>query len=160
MRPKIPDQQFHHDLRQSHNIAVLVAAWLTTKGIEAEVNTMRVTPSHGRRHDFTDDGDIMTPEGRIEVKHWPKIAFTCEDDMPYPWIFVDEVYQLEREHSQPLRGYVICNAEVTHAAMIGADTADHWRKIKKNDSRYGVELEWYACPRRLVKFAQIGERDG
>lgn len=162
MRPKIPDEQFHRDLKQSHNITVLVAAWLNTKGFKAEVSTMRVTPSHERRGEFTDDGDITTPGGRIEVKHWQKIEFTSREDMPYPWVFVDEVYQIEREHSQPLLGYVICNASVTHAAMISALTQDHWRKITKIDGRYGVELEWYACPREQVKFAQIGvfdERD-
>ena len=155
MRPKIPDVQFHHDLRQSHNITVIVAAWLTTKGIEAKVNTMRVTPSHTRRHEFTDDGDIATPDGRIEVKHWPKINFTGRHNMPYPWVFVDEVYQIDREHSQPLRGYVICNAPVTHAAMIAVSTQQYWRRVKKKDSRYGIELEWYACPRTRVKFAQM-----
>ncbi len=157
VRPKIEDQKFKGQLRDSHQVCCMVAAWLSGHGLEAEVKTMRVTPNHESRRAYKDDGDITTPDGRIEVKYWPSIHFTSASDMPYRMVFVDEVYQLDRDHSEPLLGYIICNAKVTHAAFIAATTSDLWRKIRRVDSRYGVELEWYAIPRDKIKYRQIGE---
>lgn len=156
MRPKIEDKKFKSQLRDSHQVCCMVAAWLEAHGREATVNTMRVTPDHERRRAYQDDGDISTPDGRIEVKYWPRIHFTSAADMPYRMVFVDEVYQLERDHSEPLLGYIICNAKITHAAFIPATTRDLWRKIKRVDGRYGVELEWYAVPRDKIEYRQIG----
>ena len=92
-----------------------------------------------------------------QLARLPRIHFTGVTDMPYPMVFVDEVYQIDREHSEPLLGYIICNAKVTHAAFIAATTREHWRKVRKFDRRYGVELEWYAIPRDEIQSRQIGE---
>ena len=159
VRPKIEDQKFKGELRDSHQVCCMVAAWLSVHGLEAKVKTMRVTPDHESRRAYKDDGDISTPDGRIEVKYWPHINFTSADDMPYRLVFVDEVYQLEREHTEPLLGYIICNAKITHAAFIPATTSHLWRKVRKHDSRYGTELEWYAIPRERVSYRQIGAVD-
>ncbi len=157
MRDKIEDTKFKSDLRDSHQVCCMVAAWLSGHGLEATVNTMAVTPDHERRRAYRDDGDISTPDGRVEVKYWPSVHFTSADDMPYPMVFVDEVYQIERDHSEPLLGYIICNAKVTHAAFIPATTSHLWRKVKGFDGRYKADLEWYAIPRDKIHYRQIGE---
>lgn len=167
MRPKIPDAQFHADLKRSDHAVLLVCLWLNSKGYRAQRNRLIHTPDYESRHEYTDDGDITIlskldcePIGRVEVKHWPKIQFTSRNTIPYPKVFVDETYQIAREHSLPLFGYAIVNRDATHVAMIGADTVKHWELVKKRDSRYGTELEWYACPRRFVKIARLGENNG
>lgn len=161
-RPKIPDAQFHADLKRSDHAALLVCLWLNSRGYRAQLNKMIHTPDYESRRQYTDDGDITLlhkldcePYGRIEVKHWPNIQFTSRASIPYPQVFVDEVYQIEREHSLELVGYTIVNQDATHVAMIAADTREHWERVKKRDSRYKTELEWYACPRRLVKVARL-----
>lgn len=165
-RPKIPDAQFHADLKRSDYAAFLVCIWLNSKGYRAQMNKLVHCPNYERRHEFTDDGDIKLlspidcePYGRVEVKHWPKIQFTSRESIPYPKVFVDEVYQIERKHSLDLVGYAIVNKDATHVAMISADTSEHWIRVKRRDSRYRTELEWYACPRRLVKVAELGVFD-
>ncbi len=151
-RPAIERNQFKRDLETSNQAATVVAQWFIGRGVGARVNPMRIAPNHASRREYTDDGDISSPRGRIEVKHWPNIAFTGHTDCPYEWVFVDEVYQIDRPHTQPLWGYVIVNADMTVGAFIGAKTREHWRKRRHMDSRYGVELEWYACPKQYVEF--------
>lgn len=152
MRQKIEDRRFHQELKTSHDVVVKVAACLTANGLPSQVKTMRVTPNHARRREYQDDGDITTPKGRVEVKYWPNIHFTCQLDMPYPMVFVDEVYQIDRPHAEKLAGYVICNSRLSHLAIISASTRRHWRKVTKFDKRYSTTLQWYACPRRLLKY--------
>ena len=153
---KVPDHIFRPQLKQSHEIVILVTQWLRDNGYDAQVNTMRVTPDHQSRHNYTDDGDITVGgNARIEVKYWPDIAFRGRDSCPYPWVFVDEVYQIEREHTLPLLGYVIVNGPKTHVAMISENTKIHWEKRKALDKRYNEEREWYACPRKYVLFRSM-----
>jgi hypothetical protein len=153
---RVPDKLFRKQLKESHAVVVMVADWLKDEGYDVRVQTMSVTPSHEERFLYTDDGDIWVGDnGRIEVKYWPNIPFTGRSTCPYSWVFIDEVYQIERHHSRDLKGYVIVNSLYSHVAMIPEVSRILWRKMTKFDSRYKEERTYYAIHKKHVQFASM-----
>lgn len=158
----VSDERFVSSLKKSDEVVRAVAEWLRGQGYEAVARGIEIRPNFAERWEYSDEGDIIVRgNSRVEVKHREQSSFTYRSS----WepenrgvAFVDEVYKIDRKNDRrpPLLGYVIVNREVTHVAMISADTRQHWqirRHVK--DKRQGDHREIYACPLHHVRFRSM-----
>ena len=93
---------------------------------------------------------------RVEHK-MNSFDFTCRDDYPKDYVYVDEVYKYEKKNNIPLLMYVSESANRTHAIVIYSVSKDKWEKIIKMDKNQNRECESYVVNKKHVRFCKIDE---
>lgn len=152
------DADFIKALKASKPIVDLVARVLRERGYNITVPEIKYRPSHDRRMEYRDAGDIILHKNgrdlRIEVKQ-RMINFTCAQDFPFSTVSFDEVYKINDIPPDRLAGYVIVNRAETHMAIIDPATRDEWVAEWRYDPTHEEERHFINCPKELVKFMKL-----
>jgi hypothetical protein len=147
------DPDFIADLRNSSESLWLAARWLWSFGYSVTVPPMAVRAKVQDMGCYSDNGDLWISKGsineRIEVKHRPKLHFTCAADYPFSTVFVDAAHNWDRARIKP-RCYLIFNADLTYMAIVKGNTFPAWRRVEKMDR--GRVRKFYECPIDRVSF--------
>ena len=151
------DAAFVEDWNKSHIYVWAVGQWLRGRGYDVSIKPSVLRPDAASRHKFFDDGDLAITQ-RIEVKHRPSLTFTCAQDYPYPTVFLDETYKIDRHPPQSLFAYIILNAEGSACCVILSGTRSHWVKETIFDKVQNRECENYACPVDRCKFFPLTQK--
>ena len=149
------DAAFIEDWNKSHTYVWVVGQWLCGRGYDVSIKPSILRPEFTTRNKYIDDGDLEIRQ-RIEVKHRPSLAFTCARDYPYPTVFLDEAYKVDRRPPQSLFAYIILNAECSACCVILNSTRQYWVKETIFDKAQGRECENYACPVGRCRFFRRG----
>jgi len=147
------DRQFLGDLAKSRQAVNEFAGLLRSHGVPAWLPPEQTRPDAATRRAYSDAGDVMV-QIRLEHKWRHDLSFTCRDDYPYQTVFIDEVYNFDQKavYGPPL-GYVIENAERTHAAFVYyAITRPHWRIESHFDSKQRRQCDYYVVDKSRVRF--------
>lgn len=128
-----------------------------------------------------DSGDIQI-NAPIQVKRRLNLTFTCEQDYPFPTLFVDEEYQTcpkdprtnkfvyplldwyampEQEKLLRMRwfhAYILCNTELTHAAVVFPISKPQWtlteRRWLHEEQRHG---RFWQVPKSWAFFTPLDD---
>lgn len=147
------EREFIDALNQSGGTVAMVASWMMLHGCDVMIRPTLIRPDFESRNKFADSGDLEI-RLRVEVKQ-RSIAFTSVEDYPYPTVFVDEVFKVDRIKKGALWGYIIINAAKTHACCVKSETRKHWKKIVRFDNKDGQERSFYVCEKRLCHFCRL-----
>lgn len=148
------DAAFVSDWRASQGAVLRVAEWLAGFGGEVVIPAPHLRKDAATRMLEGDRGDILYTEA-VEVKQ-RQIAFTGAADYPFPTVFVDEVYKVDRRVART-RAWVVVNRDGTCLAVIPKATRREWVVVERPDAAQGRVCQWYACPVARVTFVALGE---
>lgn len=110
----------------------------------------------------SDCGDVFIskngqPEKRIEVKHRPKLTFTCQQDWPFKdGMFIANVDVIERGLNN-LSAFITVNGPMTHIGIVGSDTRRYWSQVDVWCSNTNKTERKFQCPMDHVRFRSISE---
>ena len=144
------DPNFGNDLENSTKYVWVAAKLLSNMGYNVTVKCTKLRPSVEEMAEYSDDGDLEINQ-RVEVKHRPKLTFTCQDDFPYETVIVDVAHTWDSAKPKPM-GYFIFNADASAYLVVKGDTSKDWIKVKKYDKAKNREREFYECHKSLCKF--------
>jgi hypothetical protein len=147
------DKDFVKDWNKSHNAVSLIAEFLTRIGFDIQVPELKLRESSKDRLKYTDDGDLLCEERRIEVKHSSK-NFSCADDYPFRSIIIDEEYKI-KDRLHTLKFYVIVSQDMKYAAFIKPKTSGSW-VVKVGYDRYQERVcTWVKVPKELAVYIPL-----
>lgn len=141
---------FKEQLASSYQTVYSVAHWLTGKGYAVTLppHSMAERPEDWEQH--ADSGDLHL-HLRLEVKR-RQIAFTGQEDFPFPDIMVSAKDAYDRADPKPFTYYMV-NKAGTHMAVVRESTKPHWVvKRVKDGRRRDYSQEVYHCPIKHVSF--------
>jgi hypothetical protein len=152
--------EFIKDWIESHGTVSKVCAWLRRIGVEAFLRPPSLRPTEAERWEFSDDGDIAIVEDcqikRVEVKT-RNLEFSTRETYPYPTVFIDETYHVDRLDHIPLLAYVIVSRDRMHCCVIPAHTKDQWGKVTVHDASQGRDCTNYAADPDLCDWRRLDE---
>lgn len=128
--------------RKSHPAVFLVAQWLTWWGWDVRVAPPRESPTFTGRAEYSDRGDIeiVGTDSVIEVKHL-SAQFTGAHDWPYRAEIMLDVRDRVVEQLGRVLAFVSVAKDMRTAAVVDADTSEHWYPNGAHNSIKG-RFEW------------------
>jgi len=103
--------------------------------------------------EYGDSGDLEIMQ-RVEVKHRPRLTFTCKEDFPFRTLIVDVCHAYDRARPKPY-AYIILNREMTVAFVVYCSTFKHWVRVRKLDTAKHREREFYEVPLDFVRVEAV-----
>ena len=146
---------FLRELEASQAAVRAMAMHFVCSGYKVQMPPLQKAPRHEEWGSFSDHGDLIVNDQRIEVKALTA-DFTCQADWPFGTYFiVDGKQSYDRKDPRPFRYYIV-NKAMTHAAMIEVpQTWDQWYVELRADRIQGVNKEYYLCPVEMVRWIKI-----
>ncbi len=140
----------------------IVFKWLDDHGRAVEkLEDNRRAPTEADWKEYVDNGDLLV-DGylHVEVKQLT-YRFTGRKDWPFGSRYiVCAKSQFHRKDPRPDQ-YVTVSPNGCYAAVVDvAATFDRWYKDEIMDWNRGIAQDCYLCPVNLVKWRQIGAREG
>jgi len=145
--PEKDDPDFVEDLKKSETPVLFAAQLLRHKGVEVSLSPFEVRPDVSERYEYQDEADLFARRP-IEVKK-RDLDFSCEDDYPYPSIYIDEKYKLNEE----AWFYMILNESLTHFILAETRLSKRWGESAKRHK--GTELTFVTAPYSCVSFHTV-----
>jgi len=150
---------FQKRLGKSSPTVFAVAEHFHCKGHIVQVNAVHIAPTAAEAEHYLDDGDLFVLL-RYEVKHRPKLSFTCARDYKYEDVMVGRKQSVDRA-GDSVTAYMIVNAARTHAAVINIKkTREFWRVGDERASNTNNIETFYFCPMVLVEFVKLSRFGG
>lgn len=148
------EEAFLSDLERSRASVSRFASLCRAAGVNIWTGPTVVRPSADARSEYADNGDLLV---LLRVEHKDRgLSFTCASDFPYDTVIVDEVYKIDRIPHRPF-WYVSESSDGSMAAVVSSRTMAHWEKMSLYDEAQERRCEFYACPKRLVRFCALDE---
>lgn len=146
-------ERFLADLEKSDHAVWLIARWLHARGNTVKVNAAPKADKPDNWKNYADHGDLEISQ-RVEVKHL-SYDFTGRADWPHGLNYiVCSKHSFDRGIPKPY-AYIHVNREGTHAGIVLAETAKHWRVKEIKDTRYDRVQACYLCPLEHVKWIAL-----
>ena len=145
-------------LDKSQTSVELCCDWLNRKGFKSKILPFTKAEKYKDRWKHVDDGDIISIIGGVECRVEVKgvgVEFTSVATFPYSTVFVDEEFKVNREHSNPLFGYMSVNKQRTGFIAIPGSTKEHWKTVEKWDSKMKEHRSFVECPKPYVKYYEF-----
>jgi hypothetical protein len=144
-------QRFLEHLEKSRQFVDLVDKWLNEAGIKSRVLPMKKAPSHAQWKRYADHGDLITENGRVEVKHLDCL-FSNAETWPFKDFIVCAVHAWDRAEPKPFE-FIYLNKSLTFGARLKGSTRNEWTVGVRKDQRYeSVSQKFYFAPIPLVEF--------
>lgn len=150
------DPTFAADLKSSDAAVIRVALWLRRcYSNHVHLPPLRVRPTVEEMAEYGDGGDLFISKDGVSWKRIEvavrALAFTSAKDFPYRSIIVDAAHRWDRADPKPY-AYIRLNKAVTHAAIISAATAEHWKRTTRRDAGKQRDRTFLECPIEHVQF--------
>lgn len=146
------NKAFTDDFFNSFGSVFAVGAYLQRKGFNVVVPVPEIRPDESERMKYADNGDLLITMP-VQVKH-RSLQFTCANDYPFPTIFIDENYKIEKGRKD-LFMYVIVARDGNHAAVIRRETRRYWVQKTIYDKRQKRNCTNQACPKEWATFIKL-----
>lgn len=148
------DATFPEDLERSKIAVNRSAQFFSNKGYPVIVEPTFLRPDFEHMHEFSDNGDLKIVIS-CEVKHRPKLGFTCAEDFPFKTIIVDSCQKFDKKKPIPFY-YTIWNNDYRCIALVDVyKTKKSWNRIQKYDFKKNRKELFYELDKSLVKFIQL-----
>lgn len=148
------NRQFIRELRESHQVVLLVAEWLRGQKYQVTLVPNEERPSFEERMDYSDDCDLML-NMPIEVKQTKLANFpNGEKDWPFPMVNVMATHSWKKKSPKPLFVLVV-SKDKKNAVLIHKDTEKHWVEARQTDRRDGRSQGVLKCPKEHCKWLTL-----
>lgn len=145
---------FEHRLSASEAAKLAVVKYINRQGMPCSVNPSIMVPKGQDPDNYKDGGDLFM-HFRTEVKHRPKLDFTCGATFPFDTILICSQASFDDQAVVP-RYYFICNGPMTHAALVDVKkTRNKWRLITQKDQERGYSYPAYVLHKSEAAWIQL-----
>lgn len=131
-------ENFINNVKNSEPSVIAVGEWLHKMGYHIDVPESKYAKSPEELKLYTDDGDLLVDEHRVEVKHLTSY-WTCKEDYPYPVFMIGNKEAFERAKRREIMPtvYLIFNKDMTHVVLVSTDFHEDWETMEDvPDYRY------------------------
>jgi hypothetical protein len=139
------DPNFIDDLKNSQDHVAKVASWLSRRN-DVIIMPTRIRPSVDVMRDFSDCGDLLIHDKRIEVKQRKNISFGVNRKYPYTTAIVDVCHTFDDAIIKPF-AYVVTNKDVSSCFIAYGSDSTKWKKEPRMDRHKGRERWFYFTPK-------------
>ena len=145
---------FEHRLSASEAAKLAVVKYINRQGMPCSVNPSIMVPKGQDPDNYKDGGDLFM-HFRTEVKHRPKLDFTCGATFPFDTILICSQASFDDQAVVP-RYYFICNGPMTHAALVDVKKPrNKWRLITQKDKERGYSYPAYVLHKSEAAWIQL-----
>ncbi len=148
MANELKHQKFLERVDESQLAVYIAGRWLQRLGHHIIMPPYSHAESHADWREHADNGDLHVAS-RWEVKHhsypWKSLETWTHDDF-----IVCSRHTYDQAKVKP-RGYIYLNRDMTHAAVVFADTVGKWETRDNWDPNLGKKTECYVCKPGDVK---------
>ena len=102
-----------------------VARWMHMKGFDISIDGFKYAPDVGY-DEYSDDGDITTPKGIVDVKHLQSNNFTDVFDHGYDSAVAGFKLSIDKLLAKGLYASIFVSTSMKHAYIVKASTKDQW----------------------------------